>query len=231
MSTIPTRPDEAITWVQTRIAPWVTHAELLKLDAQTVAQLGALASAAADAQQAKVTAQGIYEDSVTAYNNAVKAMRTLAGGQLSIIRSTAKNAANPQAIYTAAIIPAPSAPSPAPAPGTPTTFKHQLAINGELSVAFRCPNPGRTGPVTYRLERRVGGTGQPFVPFMTLKERKFTDATIPLGTAEVAYRVTPQTSTKDGGVAQFAIQFGSGNQSTLVMLTPEESGTPAKQVA
>lgn len=226
MSTVPPKPDDAITWVQAHVPPWTTNAELLKLDPLVVAQLGSLASAAATARQTMVAAKGTYEDAVDAFNTAVKAMRTLAGGQVSIIRSTAKNAENPQQIYTAAVIPAPADRSPTPAPGTPTDFKHALAINGELTVRFRCPNPARTGAVTYRVDRRLGGTGQPFIAYQTLKKREFTDSTIPLGTAEVAYRITPQTSTKDGTLAQFGIQFGAGNQSTLVMQTPEPAVAP-----
>jgi hypothetical protein len=229
MSTIPRQPEAAIDWVQAHVTPWTTNAVLLKLDPATLGQLGALASAAATARQNKISADDAYRDAIAAFDTAVASMRTLASGQVSIIRSTARNAENPQAIYTAALIPAPSGPSPAPAPGTPTMFKHALAIDGELTVRFRCPNPPRTGPVTYRVDRRLGGTGNAFIPFGVIKERVVVDAGIPLGTPEVAYRITPQTSTKDGTVAQFAIQFGAGNQSTLVEQSPE--GDSAKKAS
>lgn len=221
MTTIPTLPTDAIAWVKAHVAPWTTNAELLKLDPSTIAQLEVLAEAAAQAQRAKITALGVYEDSVAAFENAVDAMRTLASGQVATIRSTAKNAPQPQLIYTAALVPARAKRTPTPPPGTPTSFKHTLAIDGTLSVAFRCPKPPRVGAVTYRVERRLGGTGQPFIPFRTLKERKFDDGTIPLGTPEVAYRVTAQTTTQDGEVAQFGVQFGSVGGSTLVEQTPE----------
>lgn len=223
MTTIPPLPADAIAWVKAHVAPWTTNAELLKLDPDALAELGALASAAADAQRAKIAALGAYENSVTAFNTAVDAMRTLASGQVATIRSTAKNADDPQVIYRAALVPARAKRTPTPPPGTPTSFKHTLAIDGTLTVTFRCPKPPRVGAVTYRLERRLGGTGQPFVPFRTLKERKFEDATIPLGTPEVAYRVTAQTTTQDGEVTQFAVQFGSVGGSTLVEQEPDAS--------
>ncbi|MFI4917710.1 MAG: hypothetical protein ACIAS6_14550 [Phycisphaerales bacterium JB060] len=230
MSTIPTQPEQSIDWVQAHIGPWTTNAETLKLDPLVIGELSALASAAADARTAKINAKNAYRNSVTTFDAAVKSMRTLAGGQVSIIRSTAKNAENPEAIYTAAVVPAPADRTAAPAPGTPTGFKHTLSIGGELTVRFACPNPPRVGPVTYRVDRRVGGTGQPFIPFVTLKERELTDTGIPLGTPEVAYRITPQTSTKDGGLAQFAIQFGAGNQATLVEQVPDGVGVGAGEV-
>ena len=227
MSTIPRQPEQAVDWVQAHVPTWTASAELLKLDAATLGQLGALASAAATARQAKINAWNAYRNSVSTFDDAVKSMRTLAGGQVSTIRSTARNAENPQAIYTAAQIPAPADPSPAPAPGTPTMFKHQLAVNGELTVRFRCPNPPRVGAVTYRVDRRVGVSTNPWQPFTILKKRELTDNTIPLGSSEVAYRITAQTTTRDGQVAQFSIQFGAGNQATLVEQVPDGASKQA----
>ena len=42
-------------------------------------------------------------------------------------------------------------------------------------------------------------------------ERRFTDDTIPLGTAQVAYRVTAQSATREGDPGQYAVQFGASN--------------------
>ncbi|MEQ8316693.1 MAG: hypothetical protein RIE77_12540 [Phycisphaerales bacterium] len=229
MSTIPSRPEEAINWVQAHITPWTDNAVLLNLDPATIGELSALASAAANARTAKINAKTAYRNAVATFDDAVASMRSLASGQVSIIRSTAKNAEDPEAIYTAAVVPPPADRTATPAPGTPTMFKHSLSIGGDLTVRFACPNPARVGAVTYRVDRRVGGTGQPFVPFVTLKDRVLVDSGIPLGTTEVAYRITPQTSTKDGGLAQFAIQFGAGNQSTLVEQAP--SGVEAKKAS
>lgn len=228
MSTIPTQPEQSIDWVQAHIGPWTTNAELLKLDPLVIGELSALASAAADARTAKINAKTAYSNAVTTFDEAVKAMRTLAGGQVSIIRSTARNAENPEAIYTAAVVPAPADRAASPAPGTPTGFKHSLSIGGDLTVRFACPNPPRVGPVTYRVERRVGISSNPFIPFVTLKDRELVDSGIPQGTTEVTYRITPQTSTKDGGLAQFAIQFGAGNQATLVEQVPDGTGEAKK---
>ncbi|MEQ9096548.1 MAG: hypothetical protein RIE32_09820 [Phycisphaerales bacterium] len=228
MSTIPTQPEQSIDWVQAHITPWTDNAVLLKLDPAVIGELSALASAAANARTAKINAKTAYRNAVAAFDEAVASMRSLASGQVTIIRATARNAENPEAIYTAAVVPAPADRTATPAPGTPTMFKHSLSIGGELTVRFACPNPARVGPVTYRVERRIGGTNNPFVPFLTLKDRELTDTGIPLGTPEVAYRITPQTSTKDGGLAQFAIQFGAGNQATLVEQVPEGVGEAKK---
>ncbi|MCW5757753.1 MAG: hypothetical protein KIT54_10995 [Phycisphaeraceae bacterium] len=223
MTTIPPLPTDAIAWIKARVAPWTANAELLKLDPNALAELEVLVEAAAQAQRAKVAALGVYEDSVAAFDTAIDALRTLAGGQVATIRSTARNAADPQGIYSAALVPARAKRTPTPPPGTPTGFRHTLAIDGTLTVTFRCPKPPRVGAVLYRVERRLGGTGHNFLPFGTWKERKFEDATIPLGTPEVAYRVTAQTTTHDGEVAQFAVQFGAVGGPTVVERLPERS--------
>lgn len=202
--------------------PWTENAATLKLDPAAVAEFGTLTSDAQAARQALVAAKQAYQNALGNSRAAISAMRTSAGAQVSIIRATAKSAADPQAIYSLGSIPGPAEPQPAPAPGTPTTFKVELLQGGSIRLRFLCPNPPRTGPVTYRVERQVapaGAIGQaPFEFFVNAKERSFTDETIPLGTAQVVYRVTAQTTTNDGDPAVFGVQFGAGNQATVFEL-------------
>ncbi len=227
MSTVPRKGSDAIPWVQAHITPWTTNAEMLKLDPTVIASLDSLADLAESRRVALEAAETARSNALLAYNQSVKDMRTLASGQVATIRSTARNSADPTTIYTLAGIPAPADPSPRPAPGVPTGFKVQLLQGGSITLTFKCPNPARTGPVTYRVERRIGAQ-TPWVFFKNAKERAFTDATIPQGTALVSYRITAQTSTNDGNPAIFGVEFGAGNQATVVEQVPDQSAVTAK---
>lgn len=55
---------------------------------------------------------------------------------------------------------------------------------------------------------------------LNAKERSFVDSTIPPGTAQVVYRVTAQSSTRDGNPGQFGVQFGAGNQAMIFAMPP-----------
>jgi hypothetical protein len=215
MSTVPTQPDQAVAWCKEHVEPWTENAVALKLDPAAVAEFDALTDAAQAARLALVSARLAYKNAIANSRTAVKAMRKSAGTQVSVIRATAKSSGTPQAIYSLAIVPPPADPAPRPAPGTPTGFKVELLQGGSIRLRFACPNPPRTGPVTYRVERQVapaGGIGQaPFVFYKNAKERTFTDDAIPQGTAMVVYRLTAQTTTNDGDPAVFGVQFGAGN--------------------
>lgn len=221
MSTVPRKGSETIPWVKAHITPWTTNAEALKLDPTVITALNAQADLAETRRVAMNAAWSAWRGAVASYNQSIKDLREQAGGQVSIIRSTARTSDNPTSIYTMAAIPAPADPAPRPAPGVATDFKTSLLQGGSITLTFKCPNPPRTGPVTYRVERRVvpaGGGQAPFTFYKNAKERTFTDDSIPQGTAQVDYRITAQTSTNDGNPAIFGVQFGSGNQATVVQV-------------
>lgn len=225
MSTVPRKPDQAVSWCLAHVEPWTENAATLKLDPQKVAAFDTLTTDAQAKRQALVDARLLYKDALSDARAAVKAMRAAAGEQVTVIRATAKSAPAPQEIYSLGLIPPPADPAPRPAPGTATDFKVDLLQGGAIRLRFRCPNPPRTGPVTYRVERMLQPQS-PWVFFMNAKERTFTDQAIPQGTAQVVYRVTAQTTTNDGDPAVFGVQFGAGNQATIV-----EVATPDKSVA
>lgn len=219
MSTVPRKGADAIPWVKAHITPWTTHAQQLKLSPTVIDALDAQADLAETRRVAMNAAWNAWRAAVASYNQSVTDLRSQAGGQVSIIRSTARTSDNPTNIYTLAAIPAPADPSPRPAPGVATDFKTSLLQGGSITLTFRCPNPPRTGAVTYRVERRLvpaAGSPGPFEFYKNAKERTFTDDSIPRGTAQVDYRITAQTSTRDGNPALFGVQFGSGNQATVV---------------
>jgi hypothetical protein len=213
MSTIPQSNDEAVTWVIDHVALWTTNPESIGLDSAAVTELAGLAQTAQQRQQARNNARDAARGATGAFNSQAKAMRDFAAQQVRRVRTFAQGSEEPALIYQAAGIPAPADPAPAPAPGTPQAFKVRLLQSGSIEITFECPNPPRVAAVLYRVERRLGTSGGQ-APFQFLKnamERRFTDDTIPLGTAQVAYRVTAQSATREGDPGQYAVQFGAAN--------------------
>ncbi|MEQ8845818.1 MAG: hypothetical protein RIB58_13290 [Phycisphaerales bacterium] len=211
MSTVPRKNPEAIAWVKARVPVWTAAAANIGVDPAQIGELGALQSTAEDlADEAESMLAAAYAKAEQA-RNAADAMRSFASGQVVRIRGFARTAADPEAVYVAAQIPAPADRAPSPAPGTPVLFVIGLEQSGALNVSFKCPNPPRVGALTYRVERSLGAQ-QPFVFLKNAKERLFTDDTVPSGSGDVTYRVTAQSPTKDGAPGYFTVRFGVNNQ-------------------
>lgn len=99
------------------------------------------------------------------------------------------------------------------------------AIGGRVAVAFSRAAwqrlgmvllyPPRVGALTYRVERSLGAQ-QPFTFLVNAKSRRFEDATVPNGSGDVTYRVTAQSSTKDGAPGYFTVRFGAQNGAEII---------------
>ncbi len=217
MSTIPESYPDAIFWTTNHLANWPNDPTTIGLDAARVTELTALkdaaAAAMATAQQLNDQKKVAYE----AYHAKAKAMRDYASQSVGIIRSFAKASDNPEAVYQAALIPAPADPAPAPAPGVPYKFQTRLIQGGALEVTFECDNEG-TNAVSYEVRRRDGsGQMAPFSFIMNAGERKFVDDTIPNGTGQVTYRIVGFRTINRGDPAYFVVAFGAGNSAEVVM--------------
>ncbi len=223
MSTIPQSNDEALTWVVDHIAQWTADPDSIGLDAASVTELAGLAQTAQTRQQTRNNSRDAARGATNSFNSAADAMREFASLQVQRIRTFARGSAEPATVYEDAGIPAPADRSPTPAPGTPEGFEVSLLQNGAIEVSFDCPNPPRVTVANYIVERRLGAQGA-FEFLMSALERRFTDASIPLGTSQVAYRVTAQTATRTGNPGQYAVQFGAANQVSGQQVQGEPTG-------
>lgn len=211
MSTVPVNAADAIAWVEIRVPVWAAAGLAIGLDPLEVGELSTLLSAAKDLKAEWETAQAAADAKGIDYRASVKAMRSKASGQVSQVRGFARSKGNPPSIFSTAQIPLPADPGPAPAPGTPQGFKRQLLDNGGLRFTFECNHPTGVKAVTYKVERQ-SAPQTPFVFLLNAKKREFEDTTF-LGTSTtIAYRVTAQTSTKDGLSSSFTVRYGVSNQ-------------------
>lgn len=221
MSTVPREYDEAVTWLADRIAAWSANPELLGL---TLAETAALSTALSEATSARSTAFQLRldsKDATVAYHESAGSVQVLTRQAVAKIRAAAKASPTPGAIYSAASIPPPADRTPSAAPGMPEGFVLSLRPDGALVFNFRCENPSNVS-VTYKVERRAGAQG-PFQFLENAKKRSFTDENPPVNNGILVYKVTAQTSTKDGVAAILMVQFGANNQATIVSQGPEVS--------
>lgn len=202
--TIPLPYRKAIRWCQLRAPRWLANRAVLQLTEQEAQQMQALTDAAAQSAMELLEARERYRAAVADCRAKTGAMREHAGGLISRIRAVARTSGTPQAVYNAGGLTAPDKRSPLPAPGRPTRFDVALEpATGTLRVRFECKHPRGVRGVTYRVDRAVfDGTAQTdFAPLTIAKARAFIDSSIPTGAVMVVYRVTAQTSTKDGAPA------------------------------
>ncbi|MFI4917641.1 MAG: hypothetical protein ACIAS6_14195 [Phycisphaerales bacterium JB060] len=216
MSTVPKEYPETIDWLAARITDWSADPALIGL---SELELNALATELSEAQAAlaaAVQARKDSKDATTLYHDRGRTLLVSTRASVGKIRAFAKASDDPEKVYSDASIPPPASPSPAPAPGQPFAFRTELLYNGDLKVSFECEHPTGVNGVIYKVERQ-NAPQTPFLFIENAKERAFTDSTIPHGSSEIAYRVTAQTSTRDGAIGGTTIRFGSGNQQPVVV--------------
>lgn len=224
MPTIPERYAPAIQWCRDRLDAWSENRALLGLSEAGVDELGQNTLAAGQARQRYLDARRELRDAALVYRTEVGSMRATAAALLAAIRATAQGATDPAEIYSTASVPPPADRGPAPAPGTPRGFATALLSGGALRVAFDCPHPRGVRGVTYRVERLLDARRNPGARpefLLNAKKRTFTDATIPAGTAGVEYRVTAQTSTRDGEAAWHTVRFGQEAPGASPVVAPK----------
>jgi hypothetical protein len=106
-------------------------------------------------------------------------------------------------------------PTPMGPLGQARNFKVVLdPASGIVNLTWKCTNPrGATGAV-YQLYRRLGSTGD-FQYMGGVGEKKYTDAAVPSGTAQVQYQIQAVRSTSVGPWALCIVNFGTGNSATV----------------
>lgn len=215
MSTIPTNYDAALDWCVDHVPIWLANPAEIGLVTEDVTALQGMANQVNQLLMARNQARAAAIGATGAFNEAAKEMRDFASLQVAKVRTFAKGSDTPAVVYEDAQIPAPAKRSPRPAPGTPAPFAIALEQSGTLVVSFKCENPPRVGALTYRVERSLGAQ-QPFTFLVNAKSRRFEDATVPNGSGDVTYRVTAQSSTKDGAPGYFTVRFGAQNGAEII---------------
>ena len=190
------------------VAIGVTSAAVTSWTAKTAA-----ARAAYQAQQAAKLA---LRNATGDVNMAVGDMMTATSALIKQIRAQAD--IDGDSVYTLASLPVPATPSPKPPPGQPTDLKVELGVTGELTLSWKCINPPGASGTTYNIFRRLGATGS-FTYVGGVGLRKWTDTTVPAGSALIMYRIQGVRSTTTGPWNTFNVFLGNDGVGGVPVVT------------
>ncbi len=120
-------------------------------------------------------------------------------------------------------------PQPLGSLGKPSDLAVSLQETGALDLSWKCSSPRASG-MTYQVYRRIGADGA-FEYLGGTGEKKFTDNTLPAGSAQVTYQIQAVRSTAVGPWAQFNVNFGVGGGSGTALTAKITEGKPVKIAA
>ncbi len=207
MSTVPKKISDRLAWYALRAPVWGLNAAQIGLEPTAAT---AFSEEVGDVQlkyQALQAARAAARAREVEFKSAYAAMSDRGGNFVRTIRAFAQTTALDQ-VYATAQIPPPKIPAPLPAPGKPYDAEVQLRAGGSLGLSWKCLNPADGAGVRYEI-RRTDGSGAT-VLLGSVGERRFTDTTLPAGSASVTYTITAVRSDKQGLANQFLVQFGTG---------------------
>jgi hypothetical protein len=173
--------------------------------------------AARTAYNAQQSAQQTAKAATSSYVEAVRVMAQAAQAIIDQVRVKAATAGN--GVYDLAQIPAPAAPTPLGPLGKPSDFTCELDQDGGLDLKWKNTNPAGASGVVYQIWRRFGAVGQ-FDYLIGTGFKKYTDDTVPAGTAQVQYKIQAVRSTSVGPVALFIVNFGAAGSTTVTEMSP-----------
>jgi hypothetical protein len=204
---------DKIAFFLSKIAPWTANSTAIGSSSAAITALNTLVTTAQTKMADQVTAEAAAKTATATADDAVASMVLAGQDVIKNIRAKAANTANPQTVYDLAQIPAPAAPTPVSTLGTPTDFKVQLEADGSVTVIYKCSSPRASG-VIYQIWRRLeseteftylGGTG----------EKKFTDTTLPAGSATTVYKIQAVRSTAKGAWGICTVMFGVNSEGAM----------------
>ncbi len=213
MRLVPKPVQERITFFQTHIETWSSHASQIGTSVAAVEQLADKTQIARDAFREQQIAQQQARAATSRLKMALDDMAT--AGASILLQVKAKAGIDGDNVYTLASIPAPSKGSPIAAPGKPTQFSTQLRPDGSLLLRWKSKNPrGAVGTVyqiwrSVRMQSPEGAIETPRVLIGTSGTRTFTDTTVPAGASLITYRIVPMRSTATGTAAEFPVMLGT----------------------
>jgi hypothetical protein len=201
----------AVAFAQVHVAPFTDSAALLGLSPQ---QVISYTTAVESAKAALTEASAAKQAWKTAASNAAAQMRELnrvMTETVTTIDITAANAADPAALYQAALLTPPNTPGVMAAPGACNGFKAVLNAEGSVTISWKCKNPDNAHGTIYQIRRKLPHEAE-FKPMELTASKRFTDESIPTGAGRVQYVVQARRGNAVGPASgPFTVQLGSGD--------------------
>ncbi len=211
MPIVPANSVAALEFYESHGPLWQSNAAALGIPTTLAASIKADAITTRGLYQAAIDARNASKAATLEWQSALAGLRTDGSAGIAAIKAFADNAADPNAVYALAQIPAPTPPAPLPAPGQPSDFTVGVLASGALSLKWKMTGT-QGGNIFYQVKRRLlgetaytilGGSGN----------KTFIDETLPAGIDSVQYIVTAfrgQTAGLDS--IPVPVQFGVGGE-------------------
>lgn len=207
MAVLPQSDISMIEWFEARVATWATNAAAIGLTpAQTTELLSRTGSARAayqSAQQARSQSKAATVD----FHNGSNSLRSFGADLIKTIKAYAAATDDPE-VYVLSEVPPPAEPTPLGPPGQPTDLRAALNSVGHIVLTWKSANSAPSTGAYFEIQRRLDGE-QAFTLRGGVSNREFTDNTVPLGTTQATYVITPFRNDIAGEPGQqFTVQFG-----------------------
>lgn len=218
MSTVlPDARIDQIQFCETHWPVWETAPTTIGLTAAQVSALKTATGTARGKYSEAQSARAASKAATTEFYSTTRDMRDQAAVLIAAIKSYAEQQSDPMAVYAAAQIPPPAAPTPAVAPGKPTNFTITLEPTGAVTLSWDASNASASSGGFFDISRKLPGSSTFLsvggAPGSTTESRRmfFTDVSVPASAASagVQYIVTPRRGTLTGTPSDaITVQFG-----------------------
>lgn len=208
MPTVPRGRKGALAFFGSRIARWTQRAADIGLSDQDAALLSEALDAARAAEQENRRCQAKARAAAKEARRLEYALRRTGGRLISVIRAKAKSADDP-GVLVLAELPKEKAPRPTPKPPMPTHVRTHVDHDGAVVITWHATRPRPHARAFTRIERMLDNSGW-FEHIGSSGTNEFRDDTLPMGTREAAYRLTPVRGDKVGASAEaVVVRFGT----------------------
>jgi hypothetical protein len=223
MSVLPETVIGQIEFCEAHWPVWNAAPAAIGLTGPQVVELKTATEAARLSFNAAIAARQASKAATTTQNANVGTMRGVAADLIRQIKAYAELQSNPAAVYAAAQIPEPAAPTPAAPPGKPTDFEVALNSDGSITLSWNSTNSAASTGAFFTVSRKLPGqgafSGVGGAPGTTNENRRafFVDTTIPTSAAGQGaqyivqgFRGTRVGEASDAVVVQFGVDGGGG---------------------
>ncbi|MEQ9097309.1 MAG: hypothetical protein RIE32_13720 [Phycisphaerales bacterium] len=208
MPTVPRGRRGAIAFFGSRISRWTQRAADIGLSDQDAALLAQALDAARAAEEENRRCQARARAAAKEARRLEYELRRKGGRLISVIRAKAKSEHDP-GVLVLAELPKEKDPRPTPRPPMPTGVRTTVDHDGAVVISWTATRPRPHARAFTRVERMLDGSGW-FEHIGSTGTNEFRDDTLPQGTRETAYRLTPVRGDLVGASAEaVVVRFGT----------------------
>ena len=201
-----------IAWCKSHAEAFVANFAQIGLSAAKATEYENAVAEALAAIEEMNQIKAAYHAAVAKVDAAVEKLSNGPSGTSEVVRTVrafARGSANPDAVYSAALIDPPAPPSRKPAPTAPTDVRVTIEpVNGAVQLKWKARQPANG--TTYIIKRRMNSTGPWEFVGTAGSDKTFVDANLAPGAQSVQYSIQAQRSNLFSEATGVVVNFGVG---------------------